>query len=358
LLQFFSDNRDYILIALGILLMLITFLVRRLLARRFSKYIIDQTFKDKAQAGTVEQIFEVLYQPISNLIMLVGFYVAVKFLPLKPNQEILVQHLFRTGFIGIIALCFYNLSKKNILVSEELKALLNIEPILVPFVSKLVRVLVIAIALVMIASEWGYDVNGLMAGLGLGGLAIALAAQNLLSNLFGGFVIITDKPFSVGDWISTPQVEGIVEDMNFRSTRIRTFAQALVTIPNSTLANAPITNWSRMGKRQLSFSLRLDYSTTRQQIEKCVNRIKELLINHPGIHKDPIIVNFDKFNESSLDIFIYCFTITKVWIEFQEVKQDINLKIMKILEEEGVSLAVPIRNLYLQNSKLPSSEEV
>lgn len=340
------------------LLIILTFLLRRLLARRFSKYITDLTFKNKAEANTAEQFFEVVYQPLSTLFMLIGFYVAVKFLPLKPNQEIFVQHLFRTGFIGIIALCIYNLSKRYTLVSEELKGLLNIEPILIPFFSKAIRLLIIAFAFVIIASEWGYDVNGFIAGLGLGGLAIALAAQSLLSNLIGGFVIITDKPFSVGDWISSSQVEGIVEDMNFRSTRIRTFAQALVTIPNSTLSNQPITNWTRMGKRQLSFTLGLAYSTTWQQIEKCVKRIKELLINHPGIHKEFIIVNFDKFNESSLDIFIYCFTITKVWIEFQEVKQDINLKIMKILEEEGVCLAIPTRNLYFQNKQIEPTEQV
>lgn len=184
---------------------------------------------------------------------------------------------------------------------------------------------------------------------GLGGLAFALAAQDSLSNLFGGMVIIVDKPFTVGDWISTPSVEGIVEDITFRSTKVRTFAQAIVTVPNSKLANEPITNWAAMGKRQITFHLKVAYSTPRAKLEKCVERIKTTLIEHPDVHKQTIFVVFDRYNDSSLDIFLYFFTITTVWQEFLMVKQDINFKIMRILEEEGVSMGLPTTNVHLES---------
>ncbi len=133
---------------------------------------------------------------------------------------------------------------------------------------------------------------------------------------FGGVVIITDKPFSIGDWIESSSVEGVVEDINFRSTKVRTFAQALVTVPNSVLANEAITNWTKMGRRQISFKLGVTYSTPKEKLDKCITEIREMLKNHSDIHPQTIFVNFDGFNDSSLDIFLYFFTKSTDWGEF------------------------------------------
>jgi MscS family membrane protein len=160
-----------------------------------------------------------------------------------------------------------------------------------------------------------------------------------------------EKPFVINDWVQTPSVEGIVEDISFRSTRFRTFKQALVTVPNSTLANEPITNWSQMGKRRLDFYIGLTYNTTRDKMEKVVERIDKMLHEHPGIYTDQRMVYFEKFNESSLDIIVYCFTQTTIWSEYMAVREDINLKIMQIAEEENVSMAFPTRSLFME--KLP-----
>ena len=226
---------------------------------------------------------------------------------------------------------------------------LKIDKILLPFLSKVIRFIIIVLALSVILQEWDYDINGFIAGLGLGGLAFALAAQQTLANLFGGIVIITDKPFSIGDWILTPSVEGTVQDINFRSTKVRTFAQAVVTIPNATLANEPITNWTRMGKRRITFNLGVTYSTPKEKLEICVQEIKNMLQKHPGIHPETIFVNFDSFGASSLDIFLYFFTKTTNWGEFLQIKEDVNLKIMSILEKEGVSIAIPSTSIYFKN---------
>jgi MscS family membrane protein len=166
--------------------------------------------------------------------------------------------------------------------------------------------------------------------------------------MFGGMVIFLDKPFTIGDWISTPSVEGTVEDITFRSTKIRTFAHALVTVPNATLANEPITNWSRMGKRRITFHLGVTYTTSRSKLEKCVQAIRAMLEEHPGIHKETIFVYFERFNESSLDIFLYFFTNTTDWKEYLSIREDVNFKIMQILEQEGVSVAFPSRSIYIE----------
>jgi MscS family membrane protein len=210
----------------------------------------------------------------------------------------------------------------------------------------------------MIAEEWGFNINGFIAGLGLGGLAFALAAKETVSNLFGGIVIVTEKPFTIGDWIKTPSVEGTVEDITFRSTKIRTFAQALVTVPNSTLANEPIINWSKMGKRQITFHLGVTYSTSREQLQTIARRIELMLIEHKEIHNDTIIVRFDRFNESSLDIYLYFFTNVTSFADYLSIKEDVNFRIMAILEEEGVNMAFPTRTLVVQSEDVQSGSRI
>jgi len=163
----------------------------------------------------------------------------------------------------------------------------------------------------------------------------------------GGFVILTDKPFSIGDWIQTSSLEGTVEDINFRSTKIRTFADALVTVPNSTLAKEPITNWSRMGKRRITFRLTVPFDTPRESLARCVTGIEEMLRNHPEIHQETIFSRFDAIGNHGYEVFLYFFTKTTVWAEFLRVKEDVNYRILAILEREGVTPARPGTDVYL-----------
>lgn len=133
------------------------------------------------------------------------------------------------------------------------------------FLKKIVKVLIFTVSGIAILSETGTNVTTIITGIGLGGLTFALAAQDTAQNLFGGMVILFDRPFAVDDWISTPDIEGVVEDITFRSTRIRTFPNALVIVPNSSLVSSPITNWSRMNKRRASFSIGLTYDTPKEK---------------------------------------------------------------------------------------------
>lgn len=333
---------------------LIIFLSFLLFRKIFSKYIYKsfQSLTSKTKTDLDDKILQAVKKPLEGLLLVIGFYVALIYLELPLSVDIFVLKILRSAIIITLAWGLYNLEATGSVLFIRLEKIINIEidRILIPFFSKTLRFVTVVITLGIILQEWGYDVNGFIAGLGLGGLAFALAAKDAVANIFGGIVIILEKPFSIGDWIYTPSVEGTIEDINFRSTKIRTFAQALVTVPNSTLANEPITNWTRMGRRRITFNLGVTYTTPRQKLEICIKRIRTLLENHPDIHKQTIFVYFDKFNDWSLDIFLYFFTHTTNWGEFLKVKEDVLLQIMTILEEENVSVAFPSRTIYVENN--------
>ncbi len=311
--------------------------------------VIKLVSRDSANLNN--RIIQSFQKPLRYFIIILGTYWALLYLPLTPVQDIFVGKLFRCAIIILLAWGFYGLVGTQSNISDEIKARFKLDDILFPFFSKAIRFVIIALAIVLCASEWDYDINGFIAGLGLGGLAFALAAKDALANIFGGIVIIMEKPFSIGDWVMTPSVEGTVEDISFRSTRFRTFAQALVTVPNSTLANEAITNWSRMGKRRVSFYLGLNYLTSPDKIEIAVDKITQLLKSESTIHGDNVLVSFENFQESSLDILVQYFTRTTVWAENLKVKEEINLKIMRLLQTEGISMAFPSRSIYIENGE-------
>lgn len=332
-------------IALGIFFVFLIF--RKIFTNYVYKIILRLTKKIPVDIFT--NVCLAYEKPLRFFFVVIGIFVALLYLPL--NNYLIIKS-FRTIVIILIGWGLYNLSSTSSNVFSSLNKRLNIEvdQILLPFLSKLIRFSIIVVTISIIAGEWEYNVGGFLAGLGLGGLAFALAAKDSLSNFFGGIVIITEKPFSIGDWIKTPSVEGVVEDISFRSTRVRTFSQALVTVPNATLANEAITNWTKMGKRQITFSLGVMYSTPKEKIKACVDRIDCMLREHGEIDQDLIMVRFNEFNDSSLDIFLYFFTKTTSWVEYLRVKEDINLRIMEILEYENVSVAFPSRTIYIENS--------
>lgn len=311
-------------------------------------FIMKLTSKTKTTLD--DQILDIIKPPVRFIVVVFGVWVAFNYL-LTPGDALnLLNHVIRSLIIYSL---FWAIFRATNIISEffkklTLKTSTDIDDQLIYFISKFLRVAVIALGAMIIIREWGYDVSGLIAGLGLGGLAVALAAKDTVSNLFGSLTIMLDKPFKIGDWIETPSIEGTVEDIHLRCTRIRTFANALVSVPNSILVNTPVTNWSLMKKRRIKYNIGVTYSATSKQIEKCVKELKEMLNNHPDIHPDTIFVYFNEFGESSFDIFMYFFTITTNWKKYLEVRQDVNLKIMKIIEDNGMSFAFPSRSIYME----------
>lgn len=336
------------MIAIGVFFLFLVF--RKIFTTYIFKIILH--FSRKAPTELVTNVLLAFEKPLRSFFVVIGFYAVFLYLPFSGRFDVIALEIFRSLVIIHIGWGLYYLSASSSVIFSKVGKRFDIEfdQIVVPFLSKIIRFALVAMILSIIASEWGFDVSGFVAGLGLGGLAFALAAKDSISNFFGGVVIITEKPFTLGDWVKTPSVEGVVEDITFRSTKIRTFADSLVVVPNSTLVIEPIENWTKMGKRQISFNLGVLYSTPRDKIQTCVERIDDMLRQREDIHQELIIVRFSEFNDSSLDIFLYFFTNSTMWLEYMEIKQDVNLEIMNILEEEGVFIAFPTRSIHMQKS--------
>jgi MscS family membrane protein len=330
------------------------------LRKYITKYMFMILLKigGKKLNGFFNQLHASFSLPMQGLILIAGVYFAVGYFPFLEQSNNLLIHVLKSGVIFMIGWGLYNLSSSSSVLFSKInkKYHMNIDEILIPLFSRTLRIIIIAISFSIIAQEFGYDVNGFVAGLGIGGLAFALAAKDALANMFGGIIIITEKPFTIGDWVLTPSVEGTIEDISFRSTKVRTFAQALVTVPNATLSNEPITNWSKMGKWQMTFNLTLTYDTPREKIEIVVRQVEYLLKNHSEIHPETIFVNFDEYKENGIEIFLYFFTKTTDWGYYLKVREEINLHIYELLESENIRIALPSRRIIMEEASGESGE--
>lgn len=258
---------------------------------------------------------------------------------------------FRSLLVLLLAWGLYRMADGDRLMTVLLirKLDLQADAVLFPFLSKAVRFIICALAALIVAQEWNYSISGLLAGLGLGGLAFALAAKDMLANIFGGLIILLDKPFVIGDWIQAGDVEGTVEDMNFRSVKVRTFAQAVVTVPNMLLSNEPITNYSRMGKRRITFRLQLRRETEPERIKACAEDIRKLLLENAGVEENSADVAFEGIGESSLDLSVTYYTKTADWKEYLRVREELYYSILKQLENRRVELALPSGTLRVEH---------
>ena len=217
------------------------------------------------------------------------------------------------------------------------------------FILAILKILIMGVGLGAMLQVWGINVTALVASLGIGGLAFALAAKDTAANLFGSFSLLADKSIRIGEWIKVKGVEGTVETIGMRTTKIRSFQKSLITVPNHIVANNPIENFSRRGIRRIKMHIGLTYATSSEQIVQITEAIKAMLEQHEGIsHEDSLMVNFDSFGDSALNIFIYTFTKTANWAKYLETREDIHLKIMKIIEENGSSFAFPSQSIYVE----------
>ncbi len=223
-----------------------------------------------------------------------------------------------------------------------------IEDRLLPFIRVGLKILLISVGVIVAMQSLGYDVNGLVAALGAGGIGLSLAAKDTLANIFGFVSIVSDRPLVVGDYVVTPYGEGIVEHVGIRSTQLRRLDQALVMIPNNLLNNCEILNWSRLIKRRLDMVLSLRYDTAPERIEDFLARVRAMLRERPTVQDDSIVVYFINFSASSLDIMVRCYILIADWGQFTAEKEAINLKLLHIAQEAGVSFAYPSTSLYVE----------
>jgi len=213
------------------------------------------------------------------------------------------------------------------------------------FISSAIQVVIVVIGVLMVLSYWVKDLSGLIAGFGIGGLAIALAAQDTASNLFGSIALMLDKPFEVGDWVEVEGFMGTVEKIGLRSSLIRSIDQSLISIPNSRLANSNIVNGARRGKRRVAFKLGVVYATPSEKLNLFIERIRQILTEDPDVETDAILVFLDGFGNSSLDIQVAYATVPDFKLMTQ-VKERVNYAILQVTIDLGISIAFPSVSVY------------
>ncbi|MEW6677746.1 MAG: mechanosensitive ion channel family protein [Pseudomonadota bacterium] len=216
-------------------------------------------------------------------------------------------------------------------------------------VSKLLRIIVLVIAGLIIMQHLGYSIAGLLTFGGIGGIAVGFAAKDILANFFGGLTVYLDRPFTVGEWIRSPDkdIEGTVEYIGWRHTRVRAFNKNPIYVPNALFTNIVLENPSRMTNRRIKETIGIRYEDV-AKMAPIVADVRKMLETHPEIDtSQTLIVNFNTFGPSSLDFFIYTFTKTREWVLYHEIKQDVLLKVAEIIARHGAEIAFPTRTLHM-----------
>ncbi len=351
----FSISVKNLLISLLVLFILL--FIKKISLKIIIRFLKKLSKKTKTKLD--DEIIEIIEPPISSFLTFLCFYVAFLLLNLGASYNIFASKVLLSVAIFDISWAFYRADSIFSRAMENYFKKKNSEIGLsfVPFFNKFIKSSVIVIGFVLIVQEWGYNIGAIITGLGIGGLAVALAAKDTLANMFGGLTIIMDRPFKIGDWVKIGSVEGIVEDIGFRSTRIRTFEKSLISMPNSVIANTAIENFSRRGERRISYKIGVVYSTPKDKLKSAVKEIKLMLENHPGISKNStLLVYFTEFADSSLNIFIYCFTVSSVWSEYLRIREDVNFKIIEIMERLGIEFAYPSMSIYIEKNAAVNKE--
>ena len=338
----FLDTPLYkIILAFSILFLFIFF------RKIFTLFILSffQKIVSKTETDIDDKIFTALKNPLRFLFIIAGVGGLFYFLNFKGE---ILNHIIKGLLIYDIFWLIYNVVcefEENVyqLLGKYGKASRE----LASFLIKLSKAFVIIIAIVAMLQEFGINVTGFIASLGLGGLAFALAAKDTASNLFGGVAILTDNIFKVGEWVKIGNAEGIVEDIGMRTTKIRAFDKRIIVVPNSKIATSEVENFSRRDRRRIMMRLGVVYSTNAQDLNLILKEIREYLKSHPQIHKEPLLIYFDEFADSALNIFCYFFTATADWEKYLQIREEINLEIKKIVEKY-TSFAFPSQSIYME----------
>lgn len=326
--------------------LLFNYLVKRILARVQAKLKATRNPWDDA-------LVDALQRPLSALIWILGIAFAAEIVQAKTDAVIFnaVQPIRDVGVI--VAITWFmirfarNVEKNIIQYAHEGRN--SVDVTTVDAIGKLVRISIIITGALVALQTMGYSISGVLAFGGIGGIAIGFAAKDLLANFFGGLMVYMDRPFVVGDWIRSPdrEIEGTVEAIGWRLTMIRTFDKRPLYIPNSTFTSIAVENPSRMSHRRIYETIGIRYDDV-AKMPVIINAVKDMLMQHDEIDKDQtMIVNFNKFASSSLDFFIYTFTHTTNWIKYHEIKQDVLLKIIAIIEKEGAECAFPTSTMHV-----------
>ncbi len=347
------------LIAIAIITILAYLIWRFINSRLAKRFNTTKNLWDDA-------ILHALNKPISMAIIIIGFLFGLESVQNTYLEEAVLSSEMLASLKRVLVVFAIALGLIRLINKVELTVLdsdssyeLKLDETGVLAVSKLLRLIVIVISILIVFQLLNIPIAGVLTFGGIGGIAVGFAAKDILANFFGGLMIFLDKPFKVGDWIRSPdkEIEGTVENIGWRQTRIRTFDKRPLYVPNATFTNISVENPSRMTNRRINEVIGLRYDDW-NKVETIVEKVKAMLLAHEDIDQNAtLMVNFDKFAASSLDFFIYTFTKTRDWAEYHQIKQDVLLKIMGIIEQEGAEIAFPTSTLYVNNSQLEANNE-
>ncbi|AHZ85196.1 hypothetical protein Bb109J_c2508 [Bdellovibrio bacteriovorus] len=289
-------------------------------------------------------------RPMAWILVILMWFAAGDAAELTGKFATYYEHFMR-GLIAIfvIRLVYYLVDAAcSVMADYTSKTSSTFDDQLVPFASKALKILVVVMGFLIVLQSFGLNVMSLLAGLGLGGLALALAAQDTAANLFGSITILFDRPFQVGDWVKIKDMEGTVEEIGFRSTRVRTFYNSLITIPNAMMAKETVDNMGVRPARRVRQVLGLVYETAPETIEAFCDRVRYYIRSDEKVIADTVTVHFNNYNASSLDVLVNFHLKVYTGPEELEHQQRIFIEILKIAADMKVSFAYPTQTVYSQ----------
>lgn len=354
ILERFSGVMDYLqaeawvlqVFVIIFLALLIDFIQKKLIVRLHQKLKGTDNFWDDA-------LIDAARKPLTLLIWLFGLTFAADILH-RQSEAVIFSAVGPIRQVGVILLMawflvrFIRNSEENLLRAHEVQGK-PLDRTTADAIAKLLRISVIITSILVVMQTLGYSISGVLAFGGISGIAVGFAAKDLLANFFGGLMIYLDRPFAVGDWVRSPdrEIEGTVEEIGWRLTRICTFDKRPLYVPNSVFTTITVENPSRMSNRRIYETVGIRYDDA-GKMAKIIDEVKEMLQNHPEIDTaQTMIVNFNKFAASSLDFFVYTFTKTTKWVKFHEIKQEIMLNIIDIIEKNGAECAFPTSTIHV-----------
>lgn len=347
---FFQQTDTFVwLAALGaILLGFVTQKIAILLLARLTKLTSKTSFKlDDIIVGA-------LSKPIGWAVVLGGIYAAILILPI-PSEPPDIQDFFDTliGGLWMIIAVWATLrltdAFSDYFTEKAEQTDTKLDDQIIPILRRTIKTFVVLAGLVFVLQNLGYSVGSLLAGFGLGGAALALASKDTVANLFGSIVIFIDRPFQIGDTIDIEKFRGKVEEVGLRTTKIRTYEDCLVSLPNLIFTSKPVQNRQSRRKRWINLKLGVKYSTDPDLLDKAIARINQLIDDSEGLRDDYRLVNVHEFTESAVIIQVWVYSVTVNKIEYMDVRHKFLTDIMRLFKELGIEFAFPSRSIYMQD---------
>ena len=338
--------------ATDIIVSLVIFLLFYLLRRLIARFILNRLSRivSKTSNQIDDAVIEVLDGPLKFLPVVLGFFIASSYLDVSDSNQDFLDLLNRSLITIFIFWLLHQLIIPFSFVIKNFES--KISKPLVDWTLKGLKILVIVLGAVAILELWGIRVGPVIAGLGLFGVAVALGAQDLFKNLISGIMILMEKRFTVGDVILVSgEVEGVVEQIGFRSTLVRRFDSTPVMVPNYKFAEQSVTNYTRRHHRRIRWLIGLEYRTSIDQLKNIRDEINNLIEKDDNFAKNQnasFYVRIDSFSDSSIDMLVQTFTVTNEWAEFLKIKENLAVKIIEIVENNEAGFAFPSQSLYVE----------